>query len=272
MERQRDLAQKKLEDEQRTMLGAQQKRLEDEKRRSYEEDKQALETKILYLQADKLELAQKYQEASLKVANLAARPPPEPEVKIVEVIKVVEKESKAKGDIMTEEQKALMQESGRIIEYLRSENIKIKRKTDQQKRDFDTIKESNQQLMEANVSASQSFQQLNQHAKQLNATNQNLTRSVAQYRNKIAELHSEITIRQTYCREVASAYKAESDARVFYEEAMLEIVDLVSANSCDPVIHSVVMAKAMDCAKVSNKVAGNSPGMEETESSSLVEL
>jgi len=192
----------------------------------------------------------------------------------VEVVKIVEKEIKPKGPIMTEEQKALMQESGKIIEFLRNENIKMKKKTEQQKKDFETIKASNEQLMEANSSASQSFQSLNQHAKQLNGTNQRLTKTVAQYRHKIGELHNEIKNRQTYYHEVADAYKAESDTRVFYEQAMMEIVDSVSANHCDPSIHSLVMAKAMECAKMSNKVAGNPPELDEVEEteSTLLEL
>jgi len=275
LEREREVARKKLEEEERVMLEAARKRMEEERNRMLEEERKTMEQELRELREEKHLLALKYQESEQKAAAAeaaAAIPPPEPEVRIVEVVKYVEKEAKPSGPIMTAEQKALMEESGKIIEFLRNENVKLKKRTEQQKRDFETLKENNQRLMEANASAGQSFQSLNQHAKHLNSTNQRLTKTVAQFRHKIGELHSEIKNRQTYYSEIANSYKAETETRIFYEQAMLEIIDMVSAKQCDPAIHSLVMTKAMDCAKMSAKVAGNTPEIEEAPENSLCEL
>jgi hypothetical protein len=184
----------------------------------------------------------------------------EPEVQIVEVIKYVEKETN-RDSKLTEEQQGLMEESGKIIEFLRNENVKLKKRVDLQKKDFSTLKENNQRLMEANSSAGASFASLNQHAKQLNASNQKLLKSVANYRGRITQLHTDMKRRQTYYREIADTYKVEAEVRIFYEKAFLDIVDAVSAGSdhqqsCDPAVYQLIMSKAISCAKMSQKLTG----------------
>merc|ERR1712146_471500 len=78
-----------------------------------------------------------------------------------------EQEKNAKN---ADQQKTLIDESGKIIEYLRKENMKLRSQCESMKRDYKSLKENNARLMEANASASSSFNQLNDHAKGLNAT------------------------------------------------------------------------------------------------------
>ena len=133
---------------------------------------------------------------------------------------------------------------------------------EQQKKDFVTMKDNNQRLMEANSSAGVSFNSLNQHAKQLNATNQKFVTSVAKYRNKITQLHADVKHRQTYYRQIRDAYQLEAEVRTYYEKSMLDIVNVVTKKdcrqACDPALHKMIMSKALACAKMSQKLVGYS--------------
>lgn len=168
------------------------------------------------------------------------------------------------SEVLTAEQKRLMEESGKIIELLRKENVRLKKKAEQQRKDFATLKENNQRLMEANSSAGSSFQSLNQHARQLSSTNQKLLKNVAQYRNRVTQLHANIKNRQKYVKDLQAAYKMETEARGFYEQTLLAIVDTVSEYDCDTKIQELVLAKAVECAQMSQRVAGRAaPDLEE---------
>lgn len=261
MQKQLEETKRREEEVRRKEAAEEAKRTEEEKMQRMEEEKRRMEQELRELKMEK-ELQELRDQVSQQRSQQVQSPPPdvrctspnslasESQVQVVEVVKYVEKEVKAE---LSAEQKALMEESGRIIEFLRAENLRLKRKNDQQRRDFATLKENNQRLMEANSSAGSSFQSLNQHAKQLNATNQKLLKTVAQYRNRVSKLHSDMKNRQTHYRDLSKAYQAESDARVYYEKTLLEIVDIVSEKKCDRAIHEFVMQKAVECATVSQK-------------------
>ena len=192
------------------------------------------------------------------------RPPVMPQMAQMARATTQPKAGGAAPEIMTDEQKRLMEESGKIIEFLRKENLRLKKKAEQQRKDFATLKENNQRLMEANSSAGSSFQSLNQHARQLSCTNQKLLKTVAQYRNRVTQLHANIKNRQKYCKDLQAAYKMETEARAFYEQTLLAIVDKVSEYDCHPKIQELVLEKAVVCAQMSQRVAGRAaPDMDE---------
>lgn len=300
VEHERKVARQTMDKEMRTALQSERTQVEDESNAKFEDERYKMEQAMRRLKGENEILKSEVRKAKEDVMIMLSLPAPEPEIRIVEVVKYVEKEVKPDNCIISDEQKALMEESGKIIEFLRNENVKLKKKTEQQKEDFVALKQNNERLMEANASASQSFHLLNQHAKHLNNTNQKLSKTVAQYRHKIGELHVEIKNRETYYREIALESGMETETRLFYEQvseyilsrtielarillrfcswsfhllqAMLDIVDVVSTKHCDQAIHSLVMSKAMECAKMSANVAGNTiPEMDDTDSS-LVEL
>merc|ERR1719223_2449207 len=92
-------------------------------------------------------------------------------------------ESKKHGE--SAQQQTLIDESGKIIEYLRKENMKLRQQCESMKRDYKSLKENNSRLMEANASASSSFNQLNEHAKGLNGTNARLIKNVDTYKKQM---------------------------------------------------------------------------------------
>merc|ERR1712130_137860 len=60
-------------------------------------------------------------------------------------------------------------ESQKIIEYLRKANAKVRGQNDTMKKDFRALKENNQRLMEANASAASSFNAQNYHKAEASA-------------------------------------------------------------------------------------------------------
>ena len=138
------------------------------------------------------------------------------------------------------QQQSLIEESGKIIEYLRKENMKLRNQNDTMRKDFKSLKENNQRLMEANASAGQSFQALNDHAKQLNNTNAKLIRNVEGYKAQLEKLKDDLKTRQAY-------YLAEAEARLAYQKTMAKIVGSIQDKSRDAQLVEDVVIMALEC-------------------------
>jgi myosin heavy subunit len=138
------------------------------------------------------------------------------------------------------QQQSLIEESGKIIEYLRKENMKLRNQNDTMRKDFKALKENNQRLMEANASAGQSFTALNDHAKQLNATNAKLIKSVDSYKQQLEKLKDDLKTRQAY-------YLAEAEARLAYQKTMAQIVGAVQDKCRDAQLVEDVVIMALEC-------------------------
>jgi len=138
------------------------------------------------------------------------------------------------------QQQSLIEESGKIIEYLRKENMKLRNQNDTMRKDFKALKENNQRLMEANASAGQSFTALNDHAKQLNATNAKLIKNVDSYKTQLEKLKDDLKTRQAY-------YLAEAEARLSYQKTMAQIVGAVQDKCRDAQLVEDVVIMALEC-------------------------
>ena len=138
------------------------------------------------------------------------------------------------------QQQTLIDESGKIIEYLRKENTKLRNQNENMRKDFRSLKENNQRLMEANASAGESFAALNEHAKQLNATNAKLIKNVEAYKKQLEKLKDDLKTRQAY-------YLAEAEARLAYQKTMAQIVGAVQDKCRDPQLVEDVVIMALEC-------------------------
>ncbi len=134
----------------------------------------------------------------------------------------------------------LIDESGKIIEYLRKENMKLRQQCESMKRDYKSLKENNARLMEANASASSSFNQLNEHAKGLNATNARLIKNVDTYKKQLVKMKEDLKNRQAF-------YLAEAHARVAYQKTLARIVAQVQDKSRDAQLVEDVVIWALEC-------------------------
>lgn len=147
-------------------------------------------------------------------------------------------ESKKHGE--SAQQQTLIDESGKIIEYLRKENMKLRQQCESMKRDYKSLKENNSRLMEANASASSSFNQLNEHAKGLNATNARLIKNVDAYKKQLVKMKEDLKNRQAF-------YLAEAHARVAYQKTLARIVSQVQDKSRDAQLVEDVVIWALEC-------------------------
>jgi myosin-5 len=138
------------------------------------------------------------------------------------------------------QQQTLIDESGKIIEYLRKENMKLRQQCETMKREFKFLKENNARLMEANASASSSFNQLNEHAKRLNATNARLIKNVDTYKQQLIKMKEDLKNRQAF-------YLAEAHARVAYQKTLARIVAQVQEKSRDAQLVEDVVIWALEC-------------------------
>jgi myosin-5 len=147
-------------------------------------------------------------------------------------------ESKKHGE--SAQQQTLIDESGKIIEYLRKENMKLRQQCESMKRDYKSLKENNARLMEANSSASASFTQLNDHAKGLNGTNGRLIKNVDAYKKQLVKMKEDLKNRQAF-------YLAEAHARVAYQKSLARIVAQVQDKSRDAQLVEDVVIWALEC-------------------------
>ncbi|VEU39398.1 unnamed protein product [Pseudo-nitzschia multistriata] len=134
----------------------------------------------------------------------------------------------------------LIDESGKIIEYLRKENAKLRKQSDSTKREYKTLKEQNTRLKEANDSASKSFNELNNHAKGLNATNARLIKNVDAFKKQLVKMKEDLKNRQAF-------YLAEAHARVAYQKTLARIVSQVQNQSRDAQLVEDVVIWALEC-------------------------
>merc|ERR1711935_1141246 len=147
-------------------------------------------------------------------------------------------ESKKHGE--SAQQQTLIDESGKIIEYLRKENMKLRQQCESMKRDYKSLKENNSRLIDANSSASKSFNQLNDHAKGLNATNARLIKNVDTYKKQLVKMKEDLKNRQAF-------YLAEAHARVAYQKTLARIVAQVQDKSRDAQLVEDVVIWALEC-------------------------
>ncbi|CAB9500203.1 MYSc [Seminavis robusta] len=138
------------------------------------------------------------------------------------------------------QQQNLIDESTKIIEYLRKELAKLKGQNEGMRKDFKGLKDNNQKLMGANASASASFTALNDHAKQLNVTNADLIRNVEEFKQQLEKLKEDLKTRQSY-------YLSEAEARLAYQKTLAQIVGTIQEKCKDSKLVEDVVLMALEC-------------------------
>jgi predicted nuclease with TOPRIM domain len=140
-----------------------------------------------------------------------------------------------------------MDESGKMLEYLRKEVFKLRGYNLQLKTDFDLLKDNNQRLMDANASAGASFAALNQHAKQLSKQNTQLLGDFGNSKTQVqkltmlqVELKEELKLKQ-------ATYVAEVQSRLQYQKALQKVTDMIQESCRDNRLVEKVLTVADEC-------------------------
>lgn len=145
------------------------------------------------------------------------------------------------------QQQNLMDESGKMLEYLRKEVFKLRNQNAQMRTDFDLLKDNNQRLMDANASAGASFAALNQHAKSLSKTNAKLSSDIQQYRHQIQKLNvTQVELKEELKMKQAT-YIAEVHSRLQYQKALTKIVEMASERCRDTRLVEDILSVADEC-------------------------
>lgn len=142
-------------------------------------------------------------------------------------------EAERSAEELNAEQQQLMDESGKMLEYLRKEVFKLRSQNQQLKTDFDLLKDNNQRLMDANASAGASFAALNQHAKQLSKQNAQLVNEVQSYKGQVQKLNILQAESKEELRLKSATYVAEVQSRLQYQKALQKITDIVQESCRD---------------------------------------
>ena len=145
------------------------------------------------------------------------------------------------------QQQALMDESGKMLEYLRKEVFKLRSHNSQLRKDYDSLKESHHKLMDANASAGASFAALNNHAKHLTKTNQKLLSDIAAQKGVISNLNLEQIELKEELKMKQATYIAEVHSRLQYQRTMNRIVDIIQIRCRDDRLVDDVLALSDDC-------------------------
>jgi myosin-5 len=148
---------------------------------------------------------------------------------------------------VSNQQQNLMDESGKMLEYLRKEVFKLRSQNSQMRSDFDSLKDANQRLLDANASAGASFAALNQHAKSLSKTNAKLTADIQHYKQQIQKLNvTQVEIREELKMKNAT-YIAEVHSRLQYQKALSKIVEMASERCRDTRLVEDILSVADEC-------------------------
>jgi hypothetical protein len=149
--------------------------------------------------------------------------------------------------LSSKQQESLMSESGKMLEYLRKQVLKLRTQHKQLNADYDTLKVTNRRLVEANADAGASFATLNQHTKELAKSRDKLAtelaqskRAVRQWQVTLAEAREEGKLKQ-------STYASEVRARLLYQKSLWAMVDLVQDQCRDTKLVEKLLRVADHC-------------------------
>lgn len=153
----------------------------------------------------------------------------------------------SKSPELTVAQQTLMDESSKMLEYLRKEVFKLRSQNAQLRTDFELLKENNQRLMDANASAGASFASLNQHAKTLSKENAKLKSDVTKYKDLSHQLQlSQVELKEEL-KMKQGTYIAEVHSRLQYQKTMMKIVDMIQDRCKDHRLVEDILHMSDDC-------------------------
>nr|ACS35543.1 myosin G [Phaeodactylum tricornutum] len=148
---------------------------------------------------------------------------------------------------LSAQQQTLMDESGKMLEYLRKEVFKLRSQNAQMRTDFDLLKDNNQRLMDANASAGASFAALNQHAKHLTRTNDKISTDLLSFKQQVQKLSvTQVELKEELKMKQAT-YTAEVHSRLQFQKALSKIVDIAQERCRDSRLVEDILRIADEC-------------------------
>jgi hypothetical protein len=150
-------------------------------------------------------------------------------------------------------QQALMIESGKLLEHLRTEIYKLRSQNSQLRSDFQSLQGNNQRLMNANSSLGSTFDNLNTHAKQMSKANGKMKQELQKTKDRLqterTENKAQIQLMTTVQMELKEelkmkqgTYIAEVHSRLNYQKVLANVVDKVQGRCRDDRLVEEILA------------------------------
>ena len=149
-----------------------------------------------------------------------------------------------------------IEESDKIISYLRKENKKVRDTTEKMKDDLQELKEQNNRLIEANASAGASLDSLEKQKKNIATHNAKLDDNLKKWKSQNSQLKADLENRTAY-------FKAETKIRQEYEKAMEKIIEIMEAKCDDAKLIEDVSDAQMQCEAIAAQKGGGLMSTEE---------
>jgi len=137
-------------------------------------------------------------------------------------------------------QKTKLAESKKLIGFLQKETKKLKSSHDKAKKEYKTVKDTNERLVSANESAGQSFDMLQNQSKKLNTNTSSVNTNIEKFKTANAKLREDLKSRQAF-------YNAEAQIRLQYQKTLAQILDVFQDNCKDPDLVEDVVCAALEC-------------------------
>ena len=148
---------------------------------------------------------------------------------------------------VSESQNQLMDESGKMLEYLRKEVFKMRSSCSELRTENERLKDNNRRLMDANAAAGASFAALNQHAKQLSRNNVKYQNDLQRSKNNANGLKTKISELKEELKMQKATYIAEVHSRMQYSKILEVLGRTVAEKSDDEDLVDEVKAIVKDC-------------------------
>ena len=215
-----------------------QRKLEEAEQRRIEAEKAAEERARIAVE--------EYQNAEEKKDNPSVATPDDPTIPSG-IAEIELQEGIPSPGQLSAQQQTLMDESGKMLEYLRKEVFKLRSQNAQMRTDFDLLKDNNQRLMDANASAGASFAALNQHAKHLTRTNEKLAADMLSFKQQVQKLSvTQVELKEELKMKQAT-YTAEVHSRLQFQKALSKIVDVAQERCRDERLVEDILRIADEC-------------------------
>jgi hypothetical protein len=146
--------------------------------------------------------------------------------------------------------KTKVEESEKIVAYLKSQNKKVRDQTKKMDEDMEEMKEQNNQFVEANASAGASLDSMEKQKKNVATHNKKLDENVKKYKTQNSQLRRDLDNRNAY-------FDAETTIRGQYTKAMEEIIDLLEDKCKDFELTERVNSAQVQCEMIASRKQDN---------------
>jgi myosin heavy subunit len=197
----------------------------------------------------KVKMAEADEEGKVRVQQ--AKDDKEVLEKEVEELKVLTSDDNKKALMepkkIAAQQKKKLEESAKMIDFLKKENKTIRKAHDKMSDKFDVVKTSNEKLLKVNEDVGGSFENIDASAARVNEKNESLIAALEKAKNDNLQLKEDCMKRQ-------EDYMTQAETRLEYQKTMARILNMIQETSKEPQIVEDAVVIALECESESKSV------------------